>query len=567
MDDDSIKNVNRSRRQFGLQLAKTGAFLAASFGTGPFARMAKAAVANPDPRFLINIHNRGGADAMWSQAYFAPTDLISAGHPATTNPATNYGGMYTDRFPSSMAVQHPTNSNYLLGLAMSIFNASDFAQMAIWRGIQPDGSHDIGNRIINCGAFSNYAAGFSPLISIALAATSVPLPLHYAEADASQAALYTWPGMLTGYAIPVNLPWNSPTSNTFADFTSALPHEITPAATLAQVDAATQAIEQATLGGTFRLASSKAFIQSFLASFQAMGLVYNSGMGTSPAFTGMVAAYENWAVAALNAFATANSGLLNASTTSGLVYDGMYAGAFQSLNTDIASMGTQLTGSLTMAGIASTNLGLQIAQAAYSFALAEYLITNNLTRVIDIGPMCLNHDGHTDNGAELASMLVKYAMLQALIRRLGSSSTTGTVPGTASHNFLQHTTIVMTTEFDRTPGISIGVPGGYPGTNHGATASVIMAGRGINVGKVFGDMLTSPPGTGKYAAFSSYASSVGAGVGFALPVDMTSGAPSTSGTVMTTKSIFNTVMAAFNVPVSGQQINGGIAFNPILSGE
>jgi len=542
-----MSEFNRSRRQFAAQVAKTAGFLALSLGKGREARAAQTAVANPDPRFFINIHNRGGADSMWFHNYSTSADLSAS----LGGNATAVGNSYVDRFNPSLAIQHPSNPNYLMGIGMSMFNASDYANMAIWRGISPDGSHDIGNRIIQCGQFTNYAAGFSSLISMALAQTSAPLPLHYAEAAASQSAAWTWPGLLSGYAIPVNLP----NAASFAGLTSFLPNELVPSSRLQMVSSAIQAISAATDSVGFRLSSSKSYFDSFLASYQGMTQVYGTGMGSSAAFLAIIAAYQTAAINALNNFYnTYGSSVVNASPS----YGNHFQGAFGSLGSDMA---VPLTGALTFAGIASTALGQNIAQAAYSFALAEYLVINGLSRVIDVGPFCLNFDGHSDNGSELVNLLVKYSMLQAIIRRMGNAAITGTVPGTASHNYLQHATIVMTTEFDRTPFVDEELSGTYPGTNHGATASVIMAGRGVNVGKVFGDWMPAQGAYGKYAAFASAASYAGP-----LPVDPVTGAPSPSGVIWTSKAIFNTVMAIFGVAIPGEQITGAVPFAPIISG-
>jgi hypothetical protein len=117
----------------------------------------------------------------------------------------------------------------------------------------------------------------------------------------------------------------------------------------------------------------------------------------------------------------------------------------------------------------------------------------------------------------------------------------------------------MTTEFDRTALIYQSIAGSYPGTNHGNTASVIMAGRGIRGGAVVGDFKTAPGAAGIYAAHS--------GIGFqdGLPINLKTGLPDPSGTLVTSKSIFMTMMGVMGVEVPAQQITGGICVPAVLA--
>jgi hypothetical protein len=173
--------------------------------------------------------------------------------------------------------------------------------------------------------------------------------------------------------------------------------------------------------------------------------------------------------------------------------------------------------------------------------------------------MDLGHDGHTDNGKEFVSLAIKYGMLRAMIRRLGDAGVSGAVPGTAGNNFLQHTTVVMTTEFDRTALVYQSVAGSFPGTNHGNTASVILAGRGIRGGAVVGDFKTAPGAAGIYSSHPGVEFQSG------LPINLKTGLPDPSGTLVTSKSIFTTMLGIMGVEVPAQQITGGICVPAVLA--
>ncbi|HTL12415.1 MAG TPA: hypothetical protein VL588_07995, partial [Bdellovibrionota bacterium] len=147
-----------SRRRFAAQLMGSAAFMAASLGKGKEARAALTALSNPDPRFLVNIHTRGGMDAMWWHSYCTSDDLKSFLAANPTYPST-LDQLYTERFDKNLAIPHPADSTKLMGIGMSMFSKADLAKMAIWKGMGREGDHDIGNRIINCGMFSNYASG------------------------------------------------------------------------------------------------------------------------------------------------------------------------------------------------------------------------------------------------------------------------------------------------------------------------------------------------------------------------------------------------------------------------
>jgi hypothetical protein len=101
--------------------------------------------------------------------------------------------------------------------------------------------------------------------------------------------------------------------------------------------------------------------------------------------------------------------------------------------------------------------------------------------VIDIGPIECNWDGHAQNDYEFSLSLVKYSMFQALMRRLKAVP----CPGTLGKSYMDQTTIVTTSEFDRTAALTVGAAGQTKGTNHGDTIPRRSTRPGLNGQGVF----------------------------------------------------------------------------------
>jgi hypothetical protein len=510
-----------TRRQFAKQVFGTASFLALATGGGGgrAARAAADALGNR-PRYLINLHNRGGWDAMWWHSYAKPDDVAAwrTGSGAS-RPLSDY---YTDRFPAAQAIAHPADPTQFMGIGMAIFDATDYSRMCIWKGVVCEADHDIGNKIINCGMFSSYATGFSGLISVALAERSTPLPMHYVQVSGSPEELYTSAGLLTGYASGISVPDLS----AFQTLTSALSNDLTTPRREALRRVVTALTEQ-TMSAGFRLKQSRSVYEGYLAAFNGLNVIYGTNMGTSPDFQAVLAAYED---AAVQAF----SDLL---------------ARYPFLATTLAS-----TGSPSQYSVASSPLRVRIRGAAFPYALAEFLVTRNLSRVLDIGPSMLNDDAHAFNAQEFNTNVIKYSMFRALMRRLAAVE----CPGTGGQSFLDNTTLLLTTEFDREPVLSLGVPGQPFGTNHGASASFILAGAGIRGGTVIGDFKTAPGAYGRYAQFANTR------MCGPLPIDLTTGAVDPNGRLVTTKSFFPTVMAMFGVAIPAQQLTEGIPVPAVM---
>ena len=97
-----------------------------------------------------------------------------------------------------------------------------------------------------------------------------------------------------------------------------------------------------------------------------------------------------------------------------------------------------------------------------------------------------------------------------------------------------------------------------PGADHGDfAASIWMAGKGINTGKVIGDFKRDATlarfGTSDYAAFNPY---------HPLPVDPTTGVVSKTGVIPEIASLCQTMLSVFGA-LSYSKLNDVAVFKPV----
>ncbi|HTL11123.1 MAG TPA: hypothetical protein VL588_01465, partial [Bdellovibrionota bacterium] len=294
-----------------------------------------------------------------------------------------------------------------------------------------------------------------------------------------------------------------------------------------------RAIATATASSGFRLSASKSYFDNFSSQFAAMNAIYGTGMGDSPEFLDLRKVYHDAATQAFNDLVAAYPAVVNAKLAE--------------------------VGGLSAVTYQYSDIYGRIRDAAFAFALAEYLITRKMSRVVDIGPKVLNADAHAYNGQEFAFNVIKFSMFRTMLRRFSDTGATGVVPGTSSHSYIQHTTLAMTTEFDRTQVIYSGAPGQPFGTNHGWSSSAVLAGRGVRGGVFAGDYKTTPGAFGKYSMFPNQ------GLEEPLPVNLTTGQVDVNGKIVTTKSIFPTLMGIFGVKIPMEQMTEGIPFKPVMA--
>jgi hypothetical protein len=202
-----------------------------------------------------------------------------------------------------------------------------------------------------------------------------------------------------------------------------------------------------------------------------------------------------------------------------------------------------------------------INDQAYRFALAEFLIVNNLSAVVDVPTMF--QDGHSSNylneidwkpSPDVISVLTAYACMTKLIASLKSYP----LPGSPGKSLLDATTLIMFSEFDRTPAYSYlqSYYSNIPGTGHWITSSAVLAGAGVNGGKVVG-RIAGGPGEGRYANVSGGTTGLGDG----YKIDFKTGLPDTNGQTAYIENIFPTMMAIFGLSVPERQktADGAIA--------
>jgi hypothetical protein len=155
---------------------------------------------------------------------------------------------------------------------------------------------------------------------------------------------------------------------------------------------------------------------------------------------------------------------------------------------------------------------------------------------------------------EFCMQLRTWACLRNLVDRLKST----TVP---EGRLFDLTTVVFSTELDRLHYHNVGnATSTRVGTNHGETASVIMAGAGIRKGAVVGDF-NHGPNVYPIASYGkdNYLKPV--------PIDPTfgHGQADPKGEVTSTLSLLPTVLAAFGISVPPQQKSDHLAVAAVLA--
>jgi hypothetical protein len=107
-------------------------------------------------RHFINIQGFGGWDSTWHHSPMLERDTAGL---SVDSIKANFLGVYDQpRFPDDKALLFNGKSDQKLGVGMSAFTSLDHSAMLIWRGIDSQASHDIGNRYNQCGSLSGYAA-------------------------------------------------------------------------------------------------------------------------------------------------------------------------------------------------------------------------------------------------------------------------------------------------------------------------------------------------------------------------------------------------------------------------
>jgi hypothetical protein len=180
----------------------------------------------------------------------------------------------------------------------------------------------------------------------------------------------------------------------------------------------------------------------------------------------------------------------------------------------------------------------------FRFALAEHLVVNDLSAVVDIAVPF--QDAHLDNEGEAATLLAIYACYRRLLLNLKAAPV---AVGLDNRSLLEITTVVMFSEFDRSPCLSAGP---RPGTGHGRATSLLLAGRGTMGGTVIG-AIKAGPGQGPLSALDLP-------IGSPLPVNARTGRPDANGAPYLLEHVFPTLMSLFDTPAAsdGRFVKGPI---------
>ena len=210
----------------------------------------------------------------------------------------------------------------------------------------------------------------------------------------------------------------------------------------------------------------------------------------------------------------------------------------------------------------------QIATLAFRFALAELLITQDLSAVIDLQGLFV--DAHDNNKSERALIGMNFAGMSHLIEKLKATA----LPDGSGRSFLDVTTLAMYTEWDRHLYLSDhdGLTGTGPGTGHGITCSAIMAGAGVATGRVVGGLLhsqsTHPTHASLFGAltdpWSGHPFSDRWNLGAGLPIDTSTGVPDPNGSFPYIESMFPTMVQLLGLTMPSQQITTHAAIPALI---
>lgn len=503
-----------SRRRF-IQFGAAGMGMLVTSYAG--SRQAQAATGTRS-RYLINIQSFGGQDSTWTHS-----PVLFRDTKGLTDAQRNemfYGVLANKlRFPDSLA---KTFGNGYLGVSMRNYNA-ELAKMCVIRGMVPEGSHDVGNRMIQDGHLSGYAASFSTIVADALAKAPDKLrDLHYVQITNSSADFRSQVGFFHGPGLPLNIA----DAQTW-DRLSATDAK-NPATTTALKNALNNAVVGLanSTGNALQIKSSQnLFKDDFNLAYDSANSIMGMNFATSTEYLAAVKRYKD---AILNDMRA----LILGSDTKTVIQEAL------KFHPNFATF--------TDAGLEAAlkaNFNVQSLEAmVFPWALADFLVTSDLSAVVDVP--AVGGDFHDLNDRDFLASACNMACLRALINRL---STKNVPEGGAK--FIDRTLIVYSTEFDRQAARTVlsSANEARPGTDHGYTSSCIMAGYRIKGNKIVGGRGTGPEGEFGFLYTPNSPNFLAP-----LPIDE-DGNPDASGEKISQRSILPTVCDIFGVSVPSQQ--------------
>jgi hypothetical protein len=570
------------RRSFLKQLSTLAA--ASLFPTDLFWRQVRAAGEQPGRRHLINLIGYGGWDGSCFHNTFSGRPIAEHlnGFCSLSPGGFEYEQRdklyrYTSKCSSLDERELGTHPNGVtrLGPAFStVASAEDLQQVLIWKGLDHPGNHVLNNFMINQGNSSSYAVSFAGLTS-ALLARQKRLPLHYVLLSDTPTRLFTQFAMAEDAAIPICIA----DATQFQGLTSRDASEPANVDVIREIDSTVERLTRELMEKRAKLASSQRVASAFGASVEGSRFVYGSNLFNDPEFIYLQKYYFLEALKPFTSLSTANwlssraSAVAWTRSTSwsynhvlqGLSFAARHYSplpsyeAFKSAPSsylgslaDIAANPPQANtpAALTASNVsAAANFYLnRLRTQSWYYAFADFLVRRELSAVVDVPAWPGEMDAH---GALVGSYLDETLSLQftfglffALQRSLR------TVPITGGGNLLDMTTIALHTEFDRYPyhesktyeQRSLVLP---IGTNHAPSASILLAGAGIQGGRVVGGVHEGPASLGAFPR-GSYLEP--------LPIDHQSGQVSASGKKANILSIAPTVLAAFGGTLPPQQL-------------
>jgi hypothetical protein len=511
-------------------------FLRGAVGATALAALPRALdAAEPAPHYLINIVRKGGWDSLWFHNAVPQAEyqaLIETARPIVNGQsfingsgnilapyASGSGAQSRDawsvRFPDAHVRLHP-DGRTTLGPGLDFVQPADFAEICIWRGLATDGGHNLGNHILQRGGLSNNLPSFSASICAQAIAKGVARKLNYVQLASSSIELSTLAGVYAQQVQAINIP----DAAAWASLTSPPTQQLGTASRRAALADTVKNLSELGVHDPTSLPATQDVLRGFVGALDGYKTVLGSNYATSADFLATVAFYAD--------------GI-------GAIHDNH---VFKT--TWFSATGVDL------------RANRYIATLAFRFAMAEFLVRNDLSTAIDL-MVPGEGDFHNEANKECLYHLCLYAAFVLLVRRLKAAET---APGSGT-SLLSRTTVVMHTEFERHPVISnldsamITVPG----ADHGdMAASIWLAGKGIKRGTVIGDFKRGPSGarygTADYAMFRPY---------HPVPVDPVTGVASPGGVIPRIASLCPTMLSVFDA-LSYSRLNDVPVFAPVTSG-
>ena len=486
-------------------------------------------------RHLINIHNWGGTDTAWSFSPFLESDanLIKSGDPVKMFYGY-YKGKPGQKFnpeATGNAVRFPDEDAYVwdgkvLGpLVPLIFKENELEKMFIWRGVKQEGGHGGGNGILQNGHRSPYAIGFSQLIAHQTALSpGYPRYLHYVQACSKTGDVYVQNIMYKGAYKSINIQdsniWKSLTKKHKDDiflnlnFRSLIENFMQ--------DISIQA------NSKFKIPESKSNTNGFYQSFLSTQEMLSQNYAQNP----------EWGFDALFQYYKER-----------ITEDYINCSQYLPIQMTLASernLGKYIkVGEPTSESNAKKAMGSYLDFVAFRFALAEFLVVNDLSAVVDI--QLAGTDHHRNNSRDIHKHIINMSALNTLMKNLNNVTHQGA-------SLMDKTLITVGTEFDRSIARGLENPMGPDvGAGHGPTNSFLLAGLGVNGGKVCGHRMNAKTGDLSHIENVSF--------GRAVPLDLKTGQPSNEGHVFSNYSLMPTIAAIFDISIPMQQVVGEPVFD------